>query len=83
MRETIYLKHPLSAADKAKYVAQGYKIMDAKFAPAGAKIGGQKVEPVAEVIVAEPVVELTATDEPEIVIEAEKPKRSYRRRKKG
>lgn len=32
-----YLKHPVSPEDKKKYREQGYKIIDAKFAPKGEK----------------------------------------------
>ena len=34
-----YLKHPVSAADKKKWREQGYKIIDARFAPEGEKTG--------------------------------------------
>lgn len=41
-RKTIYEPHPVSPERKAELQAQGYRILDAKFAPAG-----EKVEPVA------------------------------------
>ena len=41
-RKTIYEPHPVSPERKAELQAQGYRIIDAKFAPAG-----EKVEPVA------------------------------------
>ena len=84
-RKTIYLKPPVSASEKAKLLAEGYKIMDARFAPAGAVIGKPKaVEPEPEPVVEveEPAADVVATDAPEIVVEAETPRRTYRRRKK-
>jgi len=39
---TIYVVHPVSAEDKAKYKADGKRIIDAKFAPKGAKVVGVK-----------------------------------------
>jgi len=38
MSKIIYEPHPISAARKAKLQAEGYKIIDAIFAPAGAPI---------------------------------------------
>lgn len=64
-RKTIYEPHPVSPERKAELLAQGFRIIDARFAPAG-----QKVEPAlapeptpepAPEPVAEPV---TATAEP-------------------
>lgn len=68
-RKTIYEPHPVSPERKAELQAQGYRILDAKFAPAG-----EKVEPVAAPApeptpepapepVAEPVVEEAPVDE--------------------
>lgn len=53
-REVIYEPHPVSAERKAELHAQGYRIIDARFAPADAK-----VEPVAVPIapVENPIVE--------------------------
>lgn len=33
MSEIVYLKHPVSAEDKAKYRAEGKRIVDAVYAP--------------------------------------------------
>ena len=38
MSKIIYEPHPISPARKAKLQAEGYKIIDAAFAPAGAPI---------------------------------------------
>lgn len=38
MAKIIYEPHPISPARKAKLQAEGYKIVDAAFAPAGAPI---------------------------------------------
>lgn len=58
-RKTIYEPHPVSPERKAELLAQGFRIIDARFAPAG-----QKVEPAPApepAPVAEPV---TAAAEP-------------------
>lgn len=65
-RKTIYEPHPVSPERKAELQAQGYRILDARFAPAKEK----KVEPVAAPVPApeptpEPVVEeAPAAEEP-------------------
>lgn len=33
INKIVYLKHPISAATKAKYNAKGYRIVDEKFKP--------------------------------------------------
>ena len=69
-RKTIYEPHPVSPERKAELQAQGYRILDAKFAPAG-----EKVEPVAA-----PAPELEPTPEPvaEEAPAAEQPKKVKR-----
>ncbi|PCI03454.1 MAG: hypothetical protein COB78_10885 [Hyphomicrobiales bacterium] len=52
-KETVYVVHPVSPAMKAEIVGQGYKIVDAKFAPKDAKIIGQSDE--ETVVDSEPV----------------------------
>ena len=37
-----YVKHPVSAEEKAQIRKQGYRIVDAKFAPKGAPIYGKE-----------------------------------------
>lgn len=49
-REIIYEPHPVSAERKAELMAQGFRIVDAKFAP----VDAPKVE-TAEAVIAEPV----------------------------
>ena len=66
MAKIIYEPHPVSPARKAKLQAEGYKIIDSIFAPAGTPVH-QKLD-VAEVTeAAEPKVEA----EPEVVDELE------------
>lgn len=60
MTKIIYEPHPVNAARKAKLQAEGYKILDAIFAPAGTPIHKKFDEEVASVA-AEP----EAVDEPE------------------
>lgn len=69
-RKTIYEPHPVSPERKAELQAQGYRILDARFAPAG-----EKVEPVAA-----PAPEPTPEPTPEPVVEpiAEEPKKRGR-----
>lgn len=50
-REIIYEPHPVSAERKAELMAQGFRIVDAKFAP----VDAPKVETV-EAVIAAPVV---------------------------
>lgn len=57
MAKIIYEPHPISAPRKAKLQAQGYKIIDAIFAPAGAPIHQEMDEDVVSV---EPEVEAEA-----------------------
>lgn len=45
-RKIIYEPHPVSAERKAELMEKGFKIMDARFAPAGAEPAIEK--PVAE-----------------------------------
>jgi hypothetical protein len=66
MAKIIYEPHPVSPARKAKLQADGYKIIDAIFAPAGTAIH-QKLD-VAEVTQA---AELKVDAEPEVVDEPE------------
>lgn len=71
-RKTIYEPHPVSPERKAELQAQGYRIIDARFAPAG-----EKVEPVAA-----PAPEPTPEPTPEPIAEAapvaEEPKKAKR-----
>ena len=43
-RPVVYEPHPISSERKAELVAQGYRIVDAKFAPADAIVAKPKVE---------------------------------------
>ena len=73
-RKTIYEPHPVSPERKAELQAQGYRILDARFAPAEEK----KVEPVAAPA---PAPEPTPEPTPEPVAEtapAEEPKKRGR-----
>lgn len=67
MSKIIYEPHPVNAARKAKLQAEGYKILDAIFAPAGTPIHVKLHEEVAPVEL-EPEVE--AEDTP-VAYEAE------------
>lgn len=53
MSKIIYEPHPVNAARKAKLQAEGYKILDAIFAPAGTPIHVKLDEEVAPVEVKE------------------------------
>lgn len=53
MSKIIYEPHPVNPARKAKLQAEGYKIIDAIFAPAGAPIHQKLNEEVAPVVVEE------------------------------
>jgi hypothetical protein len=67
MAKIIYEPHPISPARKAKLQAEGYKIIDAIFAPVGTPVH-QKLdieECVQEAAELEVEVELEAVDEPE------------------
>lgn len=59
MSKIIYEPHPVNAARKAKLQAEGYKIIDAIFAPAGTPIH-KKLDVEAAPVVAE--VEAEAED---------------------
>lgn len=69
-RKTIYEPHPVSAERKAELQAQGYRIIDARFAPADAPVA--KVEPVAAPVEVAPVEEVIE------VVEAPEPKKRGR-----
>lgn len=64
MSKIIYEPHPVNPARKAKLQAEGYKIIDAIFAPAGAPIHQKLNEEVAPV---EPEVEAEAETEDTLV----------------
>lgn len=51
-REIIYEPHPVSAERKAELMAQGFRILDAKFAPA---VTPKAETPKVETVVVEPV----------------------------
>jgi hypothetical protein len=73
MSKIIYEPHPVNAARKAKLQAEGYKILDAIFAPAGTPIHvklEEAVEPVEPEAEAEVEVEVEAEDTP-VAYEAE------------
>ena len=53
MAKIIYEPHPVNAARKARLQADGYKIVDAIFAPAGTPIHQKLDEEVAPVVVEE------------------------------
>ena len=69
MSKIIYEPHPVNAARKAKLQAEGYKILDAIFAPAGTPIHVKLDEEVAPVDV-ETEAEAEAEDTP-VAYEAE------------
>ena len=76
MAKIIYEPHPMNPARKAKLQAQGYKIIDAIFAPAGTplheKLDVEEIAVEAEAVIAPEVVEVVeapaeetpAADEP-------------------
>lgn len=64
MSKIIYEPHPVNAARKAKLQAEGYKILDAIFAPAGTPIHVKLHEEVAPV---EPEVEAEVKAEDTLV----------------
>lgn len=67
----IYEPHPINPARKAKLQEQGYKIIDAVFAPAGTPIHqGMEVEGVIEEI-AEAIEPVIAQEADEVIQEAE------------
>lgn len=68
MSKVIYEPHPVSMERKAELHAQGYRIIDARFAPADAK-----PEPVAA-----PEPEPTPEPEPVVEVVEEAPKRRGR-----
>jgi hypothetical protein len=43
-----YLEHPVTPEEKKKYRDQGYKILDAKFAPKGERVTGKRASKKAE-----------------------------------
>ena len=45
MSDIVYLKHPVSAGDKAKYRAEGKRIVDAVYAPEDAELSEVKAQP--------------------------------------
>jgi len=76
MAKIIYEPHPMNPARKAKLQAQGYKIIDAVFAPAGTplheKLDVEEIVAEAQAVIAPevmevveaPVEETPAVDEP-------------------
>lgn len=68
-RQTIYEPHPVSPERKAELQAKGYRIVDARFAPADAKVAKVEPEKAPEPVV-EAVVEAVAEVAPEPVAEA-------------
>ena len=67
MSKIIYEPHPVNAARKARLQAEGYKIIDAIFAPAGTPIHVKLDEEVAPV---EPEAEVEAEAEVEYTLAA-------------
>lgn len=65
-RETIYEPHPVTPERKAELVAQGYKIIDARFAP-GPEDMPRPVQ-----------IEINVVDAPEPVTVDDKPKRGLK-----
>jgi len=65
MAKIIYEPHPVNAARKARLQADGYKIVDAIFAPAGTPIHQKLDEEVAPV-----VAEEAPSDETDEAVEA-------------
>ena len=83
-RPVFYEPHPVSAERKAELVAQGYRIMDAKFAPADAVIAEPKIIPPAiedheevEAFIAEPIDAIVPD-----AVEAPKPRRGRKKKAK-
>jgi hypothetical protein len=82
----IYEPHPINPARKAKLQEQGYKIIDAVFAPAGTPIHqGMEVTDGEEIVEAiEPVIAQEADEviqEAEAEAEAVEPRKRVRSRK--
>lgn len=42
--EIKYVKMPISVEEKKEYHAQGFRVVDARFAPEGAEVEGAEVE---------------------------------------
>jgi hypothetical protein len=88
MAKIIYEPHPISPSRKAKLQAQGYKIIDSIFAPAGTPVH-QKLDIDDEVAVetpAEPETNLTTDEEviEEAIVQIEtKAKSPYLSAKRG
>ena len=83
-RPVFYEPHPVSPERKVELVAQGYRIMDAKFAPADAIVAEPKIIPPAiedheevEAFIDEPIDAIV----PEAV-EAPKPRRGRKKKAK-
>lgn len=83
-RPIAYEPHPVSPERKAELVAQGYRIMDAKFAPADAVIAEPKIIPPAiedheevEAFIAEPIDAIVPD-----AVEAPKPRRGRKKKAK-
>lgn len=45
--DVVYVVHPITAEQKRSYRKQGLKIIDAKFAPKGAKVENPNAKPAA------------------------------------
>lgn len=92
--KVIYEPHPINPARKAKLQAQGYKIIDAIFAPPGTPLhekleveGEEETAPAPEPVVAdvpqEVVEEAEAAAEPEGEVEADDVSGDEEPRKRG
>ena len=85
MAKIIYEPHPVNAARKAKLQAQGYKIIDAIFAPAGTPIHQELDDEVAPLeveleVVAEQLADLVLEEAP---VEYEAEEVSFKPSKRG
>ena len=85
-RPIAYEPHPVSPERKAELVAQGYRIVDASFAPADAVVERPKAEPKiippaiddhedAEVFIDEPIDAIVAE-----MVDAPKPRRGRKKK---
>ena len=83
-RPVFYEPHPVSPERKVELVAQGYRIMDAKFAPADAVVAEPKVIPPAiedhEEVAA--FIDEAFSDMVPEAVEAPKPRRGRKKKAK-
>lgn len=81
--KVIYEPHPISPARKARLQAQGYKIIDAVFAPPGTPLHQKMDVEAEEEAPAEPEADIVEAVEEVVEVEAEKVERNAGSRKRG